>query len=228
MLVAAQTDDKQLTQRVMQDAMDLGATFVAEAEFKSALCSDKHCDVMYHHQGKNQTVSAKLMVNCAGPWVNAVLKKIAPLPTQRDIDLVLGTHIVVPGTLQQGMYYLEAPQDRRAVFVMPWHGNILIGTTESPAIAPDNPLPPNSDIDYLLRVYNHYFNRPLQRSDIIESFAGLRVLPASEGAAFSLPRDTLIHFDTSIQPRVFSLYGGKLTAHRATALQLLRVIKPYL
>jgi len=224
----AQTDDKKLTQRIMETAISQGAKCITGAHFESATCSDDGCEVHYRYEDQNHIASCKLLINCAGPWVNEVLDRIQPHPTQRDMELVLGTHIVVPGQLERGMYYLEAPQDKRAVFVMPWKDNTLIGTTESRATEPYNPAPPDADIEYLLTVYNHYFNRQLIRSNVLDAFAGLRVLPASSGHAFSRPRDTIIHHDNTPHPKVFSLYGGKLTAHRATARQLLRVITPYL
>ena len=228
----AQTDDKKLTQRIMQEAIKHGVELITDAQFESATCTDNSCDVHYTHQGKKLTASCKLLINCAGPWVNSVLERIHPCPTKRDMELVLGTHIVVPGKLKRGMYYLEAPQDRRAVFVMPWHDNMLIGTTESPATEPHNPSPPDSDIDYLLTVHNHYFSRQLLRSHVLDAFAGLRVLPLSQhetnSSVFSRPRETIIHYDDIPHPKVFSLYGGKLTAHRATARQLMQVIAPYL
>ncbi len=228
----AQTDDKKLTRRIMQEAIQLGAELHTDAQFISAHCGDNGCEVQYRHQGENKLTACKLLINCAGPWVNAVLDGVHPCPTKRDMELVLGTHIVVPGKLEHGIYYLEAPQDRRAVFVMPWQDNMLIGTTETPVTEPHNPTPPDTDIDYLLAVHNHYFSHKLSRSQVLEAFAGLRVLPRSEHAAsrsaFSRPRETIIHFDDIPRPKVFSLYGGKLTAHRATARQLMQVIAPYL
>lgn len=224
----AQTDDKKLTQRVMIDAINKGAELITGAHFESATCTDDGCEVQYRREGQTHTVHCKLLINCAGPWVNEVLNRIRPYPTQRDIDLVLGTHVVVPGKLEHGMYYLEAPQDQRAVFVMPWKDNTLIGTTERHIKEPHNPSPPENDITYLLDVHNHYFQRQLIRSSVLDAFAGIRVLPACNGGVFFRPRDTIIHHDDIHRPKVFSLYGGKLTAHRATARQLLRVITPYL
>lgn len=224
----AQTDDKKLTGRIMETAISQGAKCITGAHFESATCSDDGCKVHYRHEDQLYTAPCKLLINCAGPWVNEVLDRIQPRPGKRDMELVLGTHIVVPGKLEHGMYYLEAPQDRRAVFVMPWKDNTLIGTTESPATEPHNPAPPDADIDYLLAVHNHYFQRQLLRSHVLDAFAGLRVLPASDDHVFSRPRDTIIHHDQVPHPRVFSLYGGKLTSHRAAARQLLRVIRLYL
>jgi glycerol-3-phosphate dehydrogenase len=143
--------------------------------------------------------------------------------SQPVVELVQGTHIEIPGQVTRGMYYLEAPQDQRAVFVMPWKGHLLIGTTEANYQGdPANVQPLDSEIEYLLAVYNHYFNQSLKRGSVINAFAGLRVLPGGDGKAFSRPRDTLIISDNENKPRVLSLYGGKLTAQRATAEDVMK------
>ncbi|MDT8387702.1 MAG: FAD-dependent oxidoreductase, partial [Thiogranum sp.] len=134
-----------------------------------------------------------------------------------DIDLVQGTHIVIPGIRRQGMYYVEASQDRRAVFIMPWKEHTLVGTTESlydgdPAAAQ----PLEREIDYLLDVYNEHFDPPVARSAVIQSFAGLRVLPQTGRVLFHRSRDTVLYSDPAGHERVLSIYGGKLTSHRAT------------
>ncbi|HEY9051642.1 MAG TPA: glycerol-3-phosphate dehydrogenase/oxidase [Gammaproteobacteria bacterium] len=225
----AQTNDQLLTQAVMADAQELGATVLTGTRFKRAECDDMECRIDYQHKNQLLQAQSKLIINTSGPWANHVLRNIQPRSTMPDIELVLGTHIVVSRPLLKGMYYLESPTDHRAVFVMPWQNNTLIGTTETPfEDTPDKVAPPQSDIDYLMNVYNQYFTDAITQADIIDSFAGLRVLPAASGSHFSRPRETIIHHDNTQSPRVFSLYGGKLTAHRATARQLLRSIKPLL
>ncbi|MEN8762233.1 MAG: FAD-dependent oxidoreductase, partial [Thiogranum sp.] len=194
-----------------------------------AACSHRRCSVFYLQQGVSREISSRVLVNASGPWVNSVLNRVEPAPETLAIDLVQGTHLVIPGKLRQGMYYLEAPQDQRAVFAMPWQGNILLGTTES--LYSGDPCavqPQEKEIDYLLTVYNHYFKNTLERSQVIAAFAGLRVLPRSEDAAFHRSRDTLLHIDELNCPRVLSIYGGKLTSHRATAEQVMRRLKPLL
>ena len=65
-------------------------------------------------------------------------------------------------------------------------------------------------------------------ADIIDSFAGLRVLPAGGGSAFGKSRDTFLLPDDADHPRLVSIYGGKLTAHRATSEQVVRKLAPLL
>lgn len=222
-----QTDDQRLTESVMQSAQQLGAEFISSAELISAQCDAELCEALYRQGDEQKQISARVIINAAGPWANLVLQRITPELPQADMDLVLGTHIIVPGSLEQGMYYMEAPQDQRAVFVLSWSDGIMIGTTETEFYgSPDRVDPPESDIEYLIEVYNHYFQKPIYRSDVKRAFAGLRVLPTG-GSAFNKSREIMIHSD-AINPRVFTVYGGKLTAYRATGEQIIKLIKPLL
>lgn len=219
-----QTDDQRLTESVMRSAQQLGAKFISSAELVSAQCSAGLCEAVYRQGGEQKHISAKIIINAAGPWVNLVLQRITPKPPPADMDLVLGTHIIVPGVLEQGMYYMEAPQDQRAVFVISRSEGIMIGTTETTFHgSPDQVEPPEPDIKYLIEVYNHYFQNPICRSDVKRAFAGLRVLPTG-GDAFSRSREIMIHTD-DINPQVFTVYGGKLTAYRATGERLIKLVK---
>ncbi len=221
----AQTDDARLTRAVLASARELGAEIRMGTRFEAARLEAGGCTLTFSSGGHERRVTARVLVNTAGPWVNRVLEKITPTQHLQPVELVQGTHILVAGRLAH-IYYLEAPQDGRAVFVMPWDGCTLIGTTETPYEgdpADVHPLP--SEIDYLLAVYNHYFARQLAGSDVVDAFAGLRVLPAGDGHAFSRPRETLMAEDRPGHPRLVSLYGGKLTAYRATAETLMKRLR---
>ncbi len=142
-----------------------------------------------------------------------------------------GTHIVLPFAVTAGIYYVESPTDGRAVFVMPWHGATLIGTTETPYHgAPDQVHPLPEEEEYLLAVARHYFPafRHLTREHITQRFAGLRVLPAATQAAFDRSRETIFSTDREPKPRVLGIYGGKLTGWRAAAAHVLRAHQPVL
>ena len=171
---------------------------------------------------------ARVLVNAAGPWAPQIARGIRPAIEIPAVELVQGTHIVVPGHITAGIYYVESPSDGRAVFIIPWHGATLIGTTETSFHGePDQVHPLPEEEDYLLAVGRRYFPalRHLGRADITERFAGLRVLPASPGKAFGKSRETMLIADRPARPRVLSIYGGKLTAWRATAEQALNHIE---
>lgn len=215
----AQTDDAALTRAVMHSAQTLGAELRMPAVLQHAECHAQGVSIHYRMDQRSYHCECLTLVNAAGPWVNQVLAKISPVPSQIAVDLVQGTHIVVPEPVTQGIYYVEAPRDHRAVFVMPWQGKTLVGTTETlyqsdPAQV--KPLP--DEIEYLWETLAHYFPRyRSQPRRIVEAFAGLRVLPAQTGTPFGRSRETILHPDQADHPRLLTIYGGKLTAYRATA-----------
>lgn len=221
----AQTDDRALTNAILADAITSGAEVEFNTRLEQVECHSNGCRVHCSSPPGGKEITAAVLVNAAGPWVNQVLQRITPRPTPLNIELVQGTHIIVPGALKQGIYYLEAPQDQRAVFVMPWQGQIMIGTTETPYSGdPAKVQPLETERRYLIEVYNSYFSNRLGLTDILDAFAGLRVLPAGTGNAFSRPRDTILHSSNNV-PRVLSIYGGKLTSHAHTAEKAMKRVK---
>jgi glycerol-3-phosphate dehydrogenase len=228
----AQTDDAALTRAVIRSALALGADLKMPATLTRAELTEDGVVVHYSEGTQEHSVHTNILVNAAGPWVNRVLACVTPAVAPRAIDLVQGAHVIVPGELVQGCYYMEAPSDGRAVFALPWVEHTLVGTTESrfPGDDPAEVAPLPEEVDYLLDTLGHYFpaRRGLTRDDLVGSFAGLRVLPGDGGAAFSRPRDTILHTDRDTQPRVLSIYGGKLTAYRATAEKVMHLLAPHL
>jgi glycerol-3-phosphate dehydrogenase len=224
----AQTDDARLTRSVLASARELGAEVYMGASMESARLMKDGCEITYKKEGESKKLSARVMVNAAGPWVNKILECIDSTPEQMPIELVQGTHIVVSGEVSHP-YYLESPHDRRAVFVTPWKNQVLIGTTENDYKGdPANVCPLDSEISYLLEIYNHYFERELTREDVISAFAGLRVLPGGSGDIFKKSRDTHFGKDRQSNPRVITIYGGKLTSYRATSEKLIKALRPVL
>jgi glycerol-3-phosphate dehydrogenase/glycerophosphoryl diester phosphodiesterase len=214
------TDDAALTRAVMNSAISLGAELSMPAEFIKAEAHVDHNTVYYSIDGKSQVCTTGLLVNTAGPWANTILDRVTPIASKLEFDLIAGSHIILDAPSPEGIYYVEAPQDGRAVFVMPWKGKTMIGTTETPFMGnPSDVEPLQSEIDYLLEVAAAYFPKfsTLSTQDVSSSFAGLRVLPHSKGRAFSRPRETTFHVDKKLAPRVATIYGGKLTAYRITS-----------
>ncbi|MCK5335927.1 MAG: FAD-dependent oxidoreductase, partial [Gammaproteobacteria bacterium] len=217
----ALTDDKKLTQAVLQDAIKMGADFKPNNKISRIEIDGKYVKVQTNNQ---KTFSANILINASGPWVNNVLSKVTPAVNTLPVDLVQGTHIVIPRSLSKGIYYVEAA-DKRVIFAIPWQQHCLIGTTETPFNdLPEKTCPQPEEINYLLTTWNQYFNDKLSTEDILESFSGLRVLPASNGSAFNRTRDTVLHTNNDRNPKIVSIYGGKLTAHRATAEAVMEIV----
>jgi glycerol-3-phosphate dehydrogenase len=227
----AQTDDALLTRAVVQSALELGAEVLMPASFVGASLREDGVTVNATSNGEAVQLSARVMVNAAGPWAPQVARAITPGIFVPNVDLVQGTHIVLPFPLAAGIYYVESPMDGRAVFVMPWYGATLVGTTETPYVGePDDVHPLEAEEEYLLAVVHHYFPglKHFSRADITQRFAGLRVLPAASQAAFDRSRETIFSTDRDSRPRVLGIYGGKLTGWRAAAAHVLARIGPSL
>jgi glycerol-3-phosphate dehydrogenase len=227
----AQTNDALLTRAVAKSAMGLGAELAMPATFTGAALRDDGVTVSYTAAGTNLQCKSRVLVNAAGPWATAVARAVDPAIAIPDVDLVQGTHIVIPHPLTAGIYYVESPADGRVVFVMPWAGATLIGTTETPYRGdPDDVHPLPAEEEYLLAVVRHYFPalKGLTRDDITDRFAGLRVLPAATQAAFDRSRETIFTTDRDVRPRVLCIYGGKLTGWRAAAAHVMQRISPSL
>jgi len=125
-----QTDDRLLTQSVMQSAQALGAELACPASVTRINILDSGCEIEFTHLDAVQSIKALTVVNASGPWANRILEMVTPTQKPMAVDLVQGTHLELPGRVERGCYYIEMPQDGRAVFVMPWKDRTLLGTTE--------------------------------------------------------------------------------------------------
>ncbi len=226
-----QTDDRALTAAVMASAQSLGAELAMPAAFLRARLRDGACEIEYRSGGRSETCRASVLVNAAGPWATRVQAAIEPPMPVRPIELSQGAHIVLDARVERGAYYVESPADGRAVFVMPWGGRTLVGTTETQFSGdPDDVAPTPQEEAYLAEVADRHFPRlgAARRGSIVSSFAGLRVLPAGRGRMSARSRETIFDADDRRRPRVVAIYGGKLTAYRSTAEKLMRLIAPSL
>ncbi len=216
----AQTDDMLLTRSVVASAVEHGAELIEDAQFIGADISDEKIELNYQplsKPGSCKSCTTRIIVNAAGPWVNQVIQKISPAPSQQNVEFVQGAHIVVDYPLANKIFYLEAPQDRRAVFAMPWKEKTLMGTTETPYSGdPARVIPFEDETAYLKEVFSNYFPASTS-SKILHSFAGIRVLPAEGKDSFNTSRESVTAFDNKDNPRVISICGGKLTAYRHAA-----------
>jgi glycerol-3-phosphate dehydrogenase len=222
-----QTDDRALTTAVLHSAEELGARLYCPARFEAATLTDDGVVVRYWAAQQEQQIHARVLVNAAGPWAEALARRVAPSIAIPALECVQGAHILLRASIERGIYYLESPRDGRAVFVMPWKGQMLVGTTESRFRGdPARVVASAAEIHYLLGVLKHYFPRwrAFSNDDLVGSFAGLRVLPGGTGHAFHRSRETQLVLDRSERPRVLSIYGGKLTTWRAVSQRALRLI----
>jgi len=176
-------------------------------------------------------VSARAIVNAAGPWVEHVLRHNAGLNAGHRVRLVKGSHIVVPKFWDGPQAYLFQNDDRRVIFVNPYQVDLcLIGTTDIPYSGEADGVAASEDeISYLLRAVNRYCRRQLGRADVIHSFSGVRPLfddNAEDPSAVT--RDYVFELnDVDGAAPILSVFGGKITTFRKLSEHALEKLKPY-
>jgi glycerol-3-phosphate dehydrogenase len=228
-----QTDDAALARAVLASATRIGAQARVPATLIGANLHAQGVDLRYAANGSLHECRARVLVNAAGPWAATVARTITPALDIPDIELVQGTHLLLPGPPARGIYYVESPRDGRAIFIMPFREQLMIGTTEVRYRGdPDAVAASAGERHYLLGVLRRYFpaaaERALGGDGAPRAFAGLRVLPGGTGHAFHRSRETHFALDRPHAPRVICIYGGKLTTFRATAAHVLRLAAPSL
>lgn len=219
-----QADDQLLTRAVVHSTHKLGASVHQHAHFTQAEPQADGYQISYTQNETIYQINCRMIVNAAGPWATEVQSHIQGAPTAPEVELVQGAHIELAGRMSNGIFYIESPTDQRAVFIMPWYDNTLVGTTETAFSGdPANPRATDKEVVYLLEAIQHYF--PDFSAKLVGSFAGLRVLPKRTGSFSARPRDTVVQYDNEHRPAVIALYGGKLTAYRATADKILNKMR---
>ena len=223
----ARTDDAALTRSVMASARSMGARLFMPAELTGATFHGDEAIARCATPAGEREIRCHVVVNATGPWVHTVSERFDPRPPILGVDLIQGSHLVLPDWQVKQCYYLESPRDGRAIFVLPWKGGTMIGTTETHfARIPDDVRPRPTERRYLRSVIHHYFpDLPAERIQRVDAWAGLRVLPTGDGHAFHRTRETRYVMDRKHHPRVLSIYGGKLTAYRATAENVMKRIR---
>jgi glycerol-3-phosphate dehydrogenase len=101
------------------------------------------------------------------------------------------------------------------LFVIPWHGHAVAGTTDTPIDTPSlEPRPLEEEIEFILDTAGRYLTRPPTRADVLSVYVGLRPLVKGDGKTSALSRDHIIHVDPS---GLLTITGGKWTTYRHMA-----------
>lgn len=224
-------DDARLVVLNAIQARELGATILTRTEVIDAVRREKDWQVQIKDKRTEAvtTVSARLLINASGPWVEQTLKKIH-VRFRHRMSLVKGSHIVVPKLYEGDHAYILQNHDQRIVFVIPFHDHYsLIGTTDVGFHDNlDNPQIDQNEITYLCALVNEYFAKPISSADIVWSFAGVRPLKTEGNDLAAISRDYDLSLDmVSQQAPLLNIFGGKLTTYRELAEDALAKIKSF-
>ncbi len=170
------------------------------------------------YTGERIDVAARVIVNAAGPYVDEV-RRLADADATPMLSASSGVHIVLDARFAPPDTGLLIPQteDGRVLFLLPWQGSTLVGTTDHPADVVAEPRATEDEIEYVLRHVRQYFSVPVERSDVKAAWSGLRPLVSDPNASDTakLSRDHVVHVDE--RHGLVSVAGGKWTTYRVMA-----------
>jgi glycerol-3-phosphate dehydrogenase len=166
--------------------------------------------------GEELKIPARIVVNATGVFTDSI-RQMADAEAEPLMVTSQGIHLVFDRSFLKSETALMVPKtsDGRVLFVIPWHGHAVAGTTDTPVDAPSlEPRALKEEIEFVLETAGRFFARPPSRKDVLAVFVGLRPLVKGEGKTSALSRDHLIHVDAS---GLLTITGGKWTTYRHMA-----------
>lgn len=223
-------DDSRLVILNAMDASERGTDVRPRTAFASAHAEAGvwKAALLPDRSNRQEIVTARVIVNAAGPWVGATLEGVVP----KRVRLVKGSHIVVPKLYQGEHAYILQNNDRRIVFVIPYQGDYsLIGTTDAefegdPADAKCSA----AETEYLCAAVNRWFDPGIRPEQVVWDYAGVRPLLDDEAEnAASASRDYRLDLDQREgEGAMLTVVGGKVTTFRKLAEQAVDRLRPIL
>jgi glycerol-3-phosphate dehydrogenase len=220
----AQVDDARLVATLVRTAASLGAVVVTSARavgFRRAAREVTGVRVEDLESGESIDVSARTVIAATGVWSDDISQMLSadgggPVRPGLRVRASKGVHVVVPRSAITGDAGLILRTTTSVLFVIPWGGHWIIGTTDTDwHLDRAHPAASAQDIAYLLSQVNLVLDQPLSTSDIEGVYAGLRPLLAGEDEATSaLSREHAV-----VEPMLglMLVAGGKLTTYRVMA-----------
>ncbi|WP_020590772.1 glycerol-3-phosphate dehydrogenase [Kiloniella laminariae] len=212
------------------DARNRGAEIRTRTRCIGAIRQQDHWEVKLvdGFTSEISVVRARLLVNAAGPWAQALLTGEIGLKSDKRLRLVKGSHIVVPRLFDHDHAYIFQNQDKRIVFAIPYENDFtLIGTTDVDHEGdPADVKISQEEISYLCQSVSCYFKRPVKAADVVWSYAGVRPLfDNGEADASQTTRDYAVELESEPgKAPVLNILGGKLTTYRKLAQASLSLI----
>ncbi len=178
-----------------------------------------------HLTNARYTIHAHMTVNVSGPWADYVLALLNDDALPEHVRRSKGIHVLTPPIGPDDTALALPTPDGRHLFILPWRGHSLIGTTDVPFEGhPDDPLVTEADIRDLLTTLNAtYPPAALTLDDVQHAYGGLRPIVDEQTAVdtyeASRKYEIYDHVDDGISG-LFTVIGGKYTTSRALAESL--------
>ena len=227
----AWVDDARLVILNAMDAARLGGVVLTRTRCERLRADGSHWRaVLRTADGRERSILARVVINATGPWAETFLRGPGGLSAQRHLRLVRGSHIVVPRLPRHDTAYLLQATDRRVLFAIPYEqGFTLIGTTDVEHQGdPGQAAADAKEIEYLCREASRYLRTPVQPTNVVWHYSGVRPLLDDGADASAVTRDYRLELNTQAGPAMLTIWGGKITTYRTLALEAARRLGPWL
>ena len=162
--------------------------------------------------GETRVVSARMLVNAGGPWVEDVIRNTVRINSTEGIRLVRGSHIVTPKLYDHDKCYFFQGEDGRIIFAIPYETDFtLIGTTDAEHDdVSQKPICTPEEKTYLVDFASKYLRKAITLDDIVWAYSGVRPL-YDDGAtsATAATRDYVLKVDETAGAPILNIFGGK-------------------
>ncbi len=214
-----QFDDTRLAINALQSATELGAIAINYCPVTS-LMKDANGNVsgvrfFDEESKKSHEIKGKQVVNATGVFADDVLKMDTP-NAKKTIAPSQGVHLVLDKSFLPGDDAIMIPKtdDGRVLFLVPWHGRVVVGTTDTPIKEESlEPIALEEEIQFILKTAERYLTKAPKRSDVLSVFAGLRPLAATEEGKKTKEISRSHKIFTS-DSGLLTMVGGKWTTFR--------------
>jgi len=161
-------------------------------------------------------IKAKTVINATGVFVDDILRMDNPVAS-KSVVASQGVHLVLDKAFFSSSHALMIPKtnDGRVLFAVPWHNEVVVGTTDTLVGAPSiEPRPLEKEIEFILETAGTYLVKKPARRDVLSVFAGLRPLAAPKEGAEKTKEISRSHKIMVSPNGLFTIIGGKWTTYR--------------
>ncbi len=218
-----QFDDTRLAVTLLMSLLDAGGTALNYASVVGLRKENNRVAGVVARDGETGEtfeLRARAVVNATGVFVDAVRRLDEPGAPDM-LSPSQGVHLVVDRRFQPGDSAVMIPktEDGRVLFAVPWHGKVVLGTTDTPVehVSPE-PRALEEEIGFILRTAGKYLENPPARADVRSVYVGQRPLVKAEttktdgvGSTATLSRDHVIRISAA---GLLTITGGKWTTYR--------------
>ncbi|MCA9681731.1 MAG: glycerol-3-phosphate dehydrogenase/oxidase [Myxococcales bacterium] len=223
------TDDARLVLANLRAAVACGARVINHAPVIGLLRSGDRAtgvELRCEYSGATVAVQGKVIVNAAGPWVEA-LQRLENPNAQPLLHLSKGIHVSLPASkLPVRNLLVLGTLDKRRLFAIRRGEMVYVGTTDTTHDGGAQVWPEitREDVEYVLEpIARHFTTGPMKPSDVVGAWAGLRPLiadPTKKNPSELSRRDELLLGPLG----VLSVAGGKLTGYRGMARRVMELV----